>query len=97
MALDQSINSNINCAVRETQVQMEACKLRETLNFLNDRLVELGLRIKPVLRSESECCAKDPSVPQGYLVPLAEDYRNNREQVEAMIGRVDSYLNQLEL
>ena len=98
MALGQSLSPNANCAVsRETQVQTQACQLRETLNLLNDRLVELGCRIEPILRNEPECAGKEITPPQDYLVPLAEDYRNNRQQVEAMIARVGSYLNRLEL
>ena len=98
MALVQSISPNANCAVsRETQVQTQACRLRETLNLLNERLVELGCRIEPILLNESACNGEEIDPPQDHLVPLAEDYRNNRQQVEAMIARVDSYLNRLEL
>lgn len=95
MSLGQSIAAG--ACTRETHVKSEACKLREALSLLNDRLVELGDKIEPVLRNEPECEGKGVLPPQEYLVPLASDYRANREQVERMIARVGSYLNRLEL
>src|ERR1035437_2979059 len=93
-----SIPSNANCAMRELQVSIQAVQLRETLGLLNDRLVELGCRLEAVLRQVPEVCSKPcPDPPQEYLVPLANDYRNNREQVEGMINCVNSYLQRLEL
>lgn len=81
----------------ESQIHAEARKLREKLDLLGDRLVELGTRIEPVLKKGPEYVWIGAEATEEDLATMAENYRENRWQVEGMISKIVFYLDRIEL
>ena len=93
------MNNSVACAPPSpTQVEDELGSLSSTIEALDSLLLQLGDRISSVIREvPPEPCGKGVGMPSGALVPLANQMRDRRWRLESLCGRVDSWLNRLEI
>ena len=84
------------CAKSSPQVETEFKELTGAIETLDASLSRLGDRIMPVVR-ESSACPQGISAPERELVPLANELRRNRQKIEGLSERIQSWLNRIEL
>ena len=82
---------------RETQVRTEISVLAARIETLAGRIGAVGARLKPVIRETPKEGKENGVAPLDKLVPLAEEIRSIRWQVEAMDKDVSYVLDNWEL
>lgn len=64
----------------------------------NEKMIqELESKLAPILRSEGETPANQPSAPREHLVPLADVLRNLADSAKRTQARIGSLLNRAEI
>ena len=87
-----------NQPVRETHVSSEILKLKESVKSVNQSFGNLSDRISKILRSESTVPKNlDEKIPELILVGLAQEIKDERENLDNLKRWIESIFDRIEL